>query len=191
MDSLEQVIASLNCRDEYDLLTAARMYGPDHAVCSYFGSLGNTGLSPFALAGISHTSPRGVLKRLQRNRCKLSMSFCETTCLPIVSPGWGSNEFKDYYEDDLNDWAVRRLEEEDGGYCGSFSDQEIDNMAAPHRLEVLLKRFGGPSWRRHCTKDFNPFRQRVASISEERWAQFQKLWAAARREQLRRRRGLV
>lgn len=137
----------------------------------YFQQLGHAGITPFSLAGITGESPRRVMRKLTTTSAGdgLDMFYCSYTGLPVISPGgWKSGrEFlRNYHQEDLE---------------GEFfeDDEEIER----HSLPTMMKKYGGVGWKRHCTREFNPFCSRTAKhFTPKQWAAAKALAASCKRK---------
>jgi len=113
----------------------------------------HSGISPFALAGVSGISPRRILRILEKENLPLVLSYCSTTFLPVLFwDSWGGGYRDDYHQE---------MEEllPDG--------EELES----HLLENLLRKYGRLStWRKHCHREFNPFnKSSCRHPTEEQW----------------------
>lgn len=143
-----------------------------------------SGLSPFAYAGITGQSPRKVMKQLEEEGTFTHISLCSVVQLPVCSLTYGIQHdrwpsspvrLRDTYDDE-----ILQLDSDENSL---FSDRERAKFSPKWRnrtLEQMLKRYGGPSWRRHCTRVFDPFRanecEQLEGISPEQWRNMKKIY---------------
>jgi hypothetical protein len=148
-----------------------------------------SGLSPFAYAGITGQSPRKVMKQLEKEGTFTHISLCSVVQLPVCSLTYGiqydrwPTNFTILINTYDNDVLGKEEEEEEEGIWRTHTS----SARAPYSprwknrtLEQMLKRYGGPSWRRHCTRVFDPFRanecEQLEGISPEQWRDMQKVY---------------
>jgi hypothetical protein len=153
--------------------------GPDWITNSVWICDAHSGLSPFAMAGISNTSPRRVMKRLAATRnCSLQLGFCSTTYLPILFRKWGALDgganFSNYHEEDMMQHFM------DEAYdCEDNPEKWAEEETKGMHLRDLMREYGGASWRRYCTRDFNPFDMPTNNPTPKMWLFLKKVWKAA------------
>ena len=145
------------------LLAKGQLY---QALVQYFQECrGWAGITPFCLAGIVRKSPRTVWADLQGPKgAGLEMFYCTYTQLPILSyTGWGSKLTNNHMYD---------IKEEE-----QYEEENLDGKS----MTALLRRYGGKSWRKHCTRKFNPFQQpSTREVSLPEWRALQRLAGAFR-----------
>jgi hypothetical protein len=120
---------------------------------------GEGGLSPFAIAGITRISPKRVMTQAAKEPFMSCVDLCVTTLVPILfakslDPDqlstWGG-EFKNRFNADLATYG------RDYGL-----DYEKDSF------EEYMRKYGGDTWKRHCTRRFDP-KEKGCEISPEYW----------------------
>jgi len=152
-------------------------------------TLYRSGLSPFAYAGITRQPPRRIVKQIEKEGTFTHIDLCTVVQLPICCISYGIQHdrwpssvatLKNAYDDALLGMEEEELEE------SSWRDSRPPDRApfSPRwknrTLEQMLKRYGGPSWRRHCTREFDPFRAEevecIDGISPEEWKALKKVY---------------
>jgi hypothetical protein len=126
---------------------------------------GGTGLSPFALAGISGINPRLLIRRIAELNRPLQLGYCTTSLLPIYSPAWGILQYRNYHQEDLE------AEFRNGDLGDAGETQET------YELDTLLAKYGSPrTWRKHCTRIFDPFQSVRNQPTPQCWDDMKALW---------------
>ena len=134
-----------------------------YAWLEYLG--GGGGLTPFSYAGLTGIPPKKVFPLLEKCPYFTCVGWCGDTWLPIVFGTYVTCEF-------ANKRVVKWCNTYDSGageWVNSYwDDPDVKPLILKRReeelvtLEHLLERFGGASWKRHCTRRFDPFKQNCA-----------------------------
>lgn len=130
---------------------------PVSRVAYVWDIFGHSGLSPFALAGITKHSPSEVLEQIKTEQANCTLSLCNETQLPILFffsfYKEGGTGFNDYYNEEVSDHFTE-YEDNEEDYREDYRDFPYEERT----LEALLEKYGGANYRRFCNRRFDPFK---------------------------------
>lgn len=151
---------------------------------------GRSGLSPFALAGISGVPPKEVVKYLASEECPEfldDMFLCCTVQLPVIAMGC-SPQYDDpegHNQRPCNDQPYQEdidaMQESVDYWLANKTnlDPYDDRPRLPVKgtlpwgertLDKMLQLYGGRDWKRYCKRLFNPFKARnVRPVTPAQW----------------------